>query len=153
LTHAASITIAAPPSVVYAAVSDITRTGEWSPVCKECWWGEGDGPWVGSFFTGRNVTPARTWETRSEVIVAESDRSFGWSVAGGVAHWIYTLEGIDGGTELTESWVFTEKGQDVFAERYGDSAPDEIAARTEAARQGIPATLAAIKRAIELPRT
>lgn len=33
LTHAASIHIPAPPSVVYAAISDVTRTGEWSPVC------------------------------------------------------------------------------------------------------------------------
>lgn len=153
LTHAASITIAAPPSVVYSAVSDVTRTGEWSPVCQECSWDEGDGPWVGSFFTGRNVTPTRTWETRSEVIVADPDRSFGWSVAGGVAHWIYTLESIEDGTELTESWVFTAKGQNVFVERYGDSAPHEIAARTAAAQEGIPITLAAIKRAIESPRT
>ena len=23
-------------------VSDVTRMGEWSPVCKACWWDEGD---------------------------------------------------------------------------------------------------------------
>lgn len=148
-TYAASVLVAAPPSVVYSAVSDVTRTGEWSPVCQECWWDEGAGPWVGSFFTGRNVTPTRTWETRCEVIVADIDKAFGWSVTDGNVHWIYRLEGVEGGTELTESWVFTEKGQDFFKERFGESAPDEIASRTAAAREGIPATLAAIKQAIE----
>lgn len=98
LTHADSIVIAAPRSAVYAAISDVTRTGEWSPVCRECWWDEGDGPWVGSFFTGRNVTPTRTWETRCEVIVADVDAAFGWSVAGGDVLWTYRLDDVPGGT-------------------------------------------------------
>lgn len=149
LTYAASIVIHAPASVVYAAVSDVTRTGEWSPVCQECWWDEGDGPWTGAFFTGRNVTPTRTWTTRCEVIVADVDRAFGWSVSDGNVEWIYTLDVVDGGTELTESWVFTEKGQHHFRERFGDTAPEEIDSRTTAARDGIPVTLAAIKQAIE----
>ena len=149
LTYAASVHVAAPPSVVYATVSDVTRTGEWSPVCRECWWDDGDGPWVGSFFTGRNVTPARTWETRCEVIVADVDTAFGWSVTDGNVHWTYRLAAVEGGTELTESWIFTEKGQDFFRTRFRDRAADEIAARAAAARDGIPATLAAIKHVIE----
>lgn len=154
LTHEASIVVSAPPSVVYSAVSDVTRTGEWSPVCEACWWDEGGGPWVGSFFTGRNVTPTRTWETRCQVIVADVDQAFGWSVSDGNVHWVYRLEGVEGGasTELTELWVFTEKGQNVFKERFGESAPKEIASRTAAAHAGIPATLAAIKRVIEQTR-
>ena len=151
LTHAASIVVAAPRRAVYAAVSDVTRTGEWSPVCQECWWDEGDGPRVGAFFTGRNVTPTRTWETRCEVIVADRDTAFGWSVTDGNVEWTYRLADIDGGTELTESWVFTAKGQAFFHERFGARAPEEIAAREAAARSGIPATLAAIKRVVERP--
>lgn len=151
LTHTESVHIAAPPHVVYAAVSDVTRTGEWSPVCRECWWDEGDGPWVGASFTGRNVTEARTWETRCEVIVADTDKAFGWSVTDGNVEWVYRLAEADGGTELTESWVFTAKGQEFFRERFGASAAEEIAARATAARAGIPATLAAIKQAIEEP--
>lgn len=149
LTYAASVVVAAPRSVVYSAVSDVTRTGEWSPVCQECWWDEGDGPWVGSFFTGRNVTPTRSWETRCEVIVADVDEAFGWSVTDGNVHWTYRLEHVEAGTELTESWVFTEKGQAFFKERFGESASDEIESRAVAAREGIPATLAAIKKAVE----
>jgi hypothetical protein len=37
----------------------------------------------------------------------------------------------------------------MFEERFGDEAPTQIANRTEAARQGIPVTLAAIKRVAE----
>ncbi len=60
LTFEDSINIAAPINQVYALVSDITRTGEWSPVCEKCWWDEDEGPVVGAHFTGRNVTPERT---------------------------------------------------------------------------------------------
>ena len=75
-THAASIFIARSPEELYDLVSDVTRMGAWSPVCKECWWDEGAGPEVGSWFTGRNVLPERTWETRSEVVVADRGTEF-----------------------------------------------------------------------------
>ena len=64
-------------------VSDVTRIGEWSPVCKACWWDEGSAAHVGDWFTGRNVLPDRTWETRSEVIVAKRGRESSPSSAGG----------------------------------------------------------------------
>jgi len=149
LTYAESILIAASPGEVYAVVSDVTRTGEWSPVCRDCWWDEGDGPRVGSFFTGRNVTADRTWETRCEVIAAEEGRAFGWSVTEGNVHWVYSMEPVEAGTELTESWEFTVKGQEFFAERFGADAPAEIEKRRRAALAGIPATLAAMKAVIE----
>jgi hypothetical protein len=150
LTFADSVLIAASPDEVYAVVSDVTRTGEWSPVCQECWWDEGDGPRVGAFFTGRNVTEDRTWETRCEVIAATEGSEFGWSVTDGNVHWIYSMQAVVGGTELTESWVFTPKGQAFFAERFGDDAARQVALRVQAAHDGIPATLAAIKEVIEL---
>lgn len=149
LTHSGSIRIEADPMTVYAAVSDVTRTGEWSPICRECWWDEGDGPRVGAWFTGRNVTPDREWETRSQVVVADEGLAFGWSVGPGYVLWTYRMRGSDGGTELTEFWEFLPAGQAYFAERYGDDAAAQIAAREAAAREGIPVTLAAIKRVIE----
>jgi len=149
LTFADSIHIDADPAAVYAAVSDVTRTGEWSPVCKECWWDEGEGPRVGAFFTGRNVTPDREWETRSQVTIADEGRAFGWSVGPGRVNWTYSMEPSGDGTLLTESWEFTPEGQTFFVERFGDDADAQIAQRTAAAREGIPATLAAIKRVIE----
>ncbi|WP_166973321.1 SRPBCC family protein [Brevibacterium atlanticum] len=149
LTFADSILINADPNTVYATVSDVTRTGEWSPICRECWWDDGDGPQVGAWFTGRNVTADREWETRSQVIVADDGRAFGWSVGPGRVHWTYRVEAVDGGTRLTESWEFLPEGQEFFVEKYGDRADEQVAERTAAARKGIPETLRAIKRVIE----
>ena len=149
LTYADSIVIDASPAEVYALVSDVARTGEWSPICRECWWDEGEGPAVGSFFTGRNVTPERTWETRCEVVAAEPGAEFGWSVNGGAVFWRYAMKAAGSGTELTESWEFTEAGQELFKTRFGDAAAAQIAAREKAAHEGIPATLAAMKRLVE----
>lgn len=146
---AESIHVAVPPDELYALVSDVTRMGEWSPVCKACWWDEGDGPRVGAWFTGRNETPERTWESRSQVVLADPGRTFGWEVNHGWVHWTYSFEPENGGTRLTESWEFLPKGIAGFHERYGDDAEAQIAQRSEAARSGIPATLAAIKKAAE----
>src|SRR3954452_23452322 len=143
------ITIARSPEAVYEMVSDVTRMGEWSPLCRECWWDEGDGPRVGASFTGRNETPERTWETRSQVVAAEPGREFAWEVNGGFARWGFTFEPADGGTRLTESWHFLPFGIAGFRERYGDEADAQIAQRSEQALRGIPDTLAAIKKAAE----
>jgi hypothetical protein len=130
-------------------VADVTRMGEWSPICKACWWDDGDGQRVGAWFTGRNELPDRTWETRSEVVVAERGRQFTFVVGGTWARWGYSFTAVEGGTELTESWEFLPAGLARFAKRYGADADAQIANRSETARSGIPATLAAIKKAAE----
>jgi len=149
LRKSESIVVAVSPDELYALVSDVTRTGEWSPICRECWWDDGDGPHVGAWFTGRNQTPGRTWETRSQVVAADPGRAFAWEVNNGWVYWGYTLEPEDGGTRLTESWEFRPKGIAGFHERYGADAEAEIEKRRQAAESGIPATLAAIKKVAE----
>jgi hypothetical protein len=141
--------VARHPDQLYAMVSDVTRMGEWSPVCKACWWDEGAGPAVGAWFTGRNVTPERTWETRSQVVAAVPSREFAWEVNDGRVRWGFMFEAASGGTRLTESWHFLPAGIAWFHERYQAEADAEIAARSEAAKRGIPATLAALKAAAE----
>jgi len=110
LSYSESIVVARSPEDLYDMVSDVTRMGEWSPVCKACWWDKGDGPRVGAWFTGRNELPDRTWETRSQVVAAEPGREFAWLVGGAWARWGYTFTPVAGGTELTESWQFTPAG-------------------------------------------
>ncbi|MBY4225492.1 SRPBCC family protein [Rhodococcus sp. 05-2254-5] len=144
-----SVVVAASPEDVYAVVSDVTRTGEWSPICQACWWNEPDGGGVGSTFTGRNVTPDRTWETVSTVAAAEPGREFAWVVGDNFVRWGYTLEPVDGGTRLTENWNFLPDGISLFHRKFGDSAQEQIDTRSKAALDGIPRTLAAIKRIIE----
>lgn len=150
-THADSVTVRAAPDELYAMLSDVTRTGEWSPVCQECWWDEGDGLRVGAWFTGRNVVPGRTWETKSQVIVADPGREFAWAVGKDFVRWSYRIEAADepGASLLTESWEFTTAGLEFFAEKFGDDAPAQADERTQAAHEGIPATLARIKEIAE----
>ncbi len=50
---------------------------------------------------------------------------------------------------MTESWEFLPAGLAMFSERYGADSEAQIADRVQAARTGIPATLAAIKEAAE----
>jgi Polyketide cyclase / dehydrase and lipid transport len=149
LNHAESVVIARSPEDLYDMVADVTRMGEWSPVCAACWWDEGEGPRQGAWFTGRNESPERTWETRSQVVAADRGREFAWMVGGSWVRWGYTFTAVDAGTQVTESWEFLPDGITRFHDRYGDDAPAQIAARTEAARSGIPATLAALKKAAE----
>jgi len=130
-------------------VSDVTRMGEWSPVCKACWWDEGGQPEVGSWFFGRNETPERTWETKSQVVVADRGREFAFIVGGDRVRWGYRFASVPGGTDVTESWEFLPGGQAFFRERFGDDAHSQVAERARLAEVGIPLTLAAIKAAAE----
>jgi hypothetical protein len=149
LRYSESVVVASSPESLYDLVADVTRTGEWSPVCKACWWDEGDGPRVGAWFTGRNEMPGRTWETRSQVVAAEPGREFAWAVGGAWVRWGYTFTPVDGGTQVTESWEFLPAGITRFHDRYGDEAAAEIADRVQAAHSGIPETLAALKKSAE----
>jgi hypothetical protein len=152
LSYAESITVAAAPGAVYAMVADVTRMGEWSPVCTACWWDDEGFRGVGGWFTGRNELPERTWETRCQVVTADPGQEFAFVVGGSDqprVRWGYTFAPEGGGTRVTESWHFLPDGVASFAERFGTDAPAQIANRAEAARTGIPATLAAIKTAAE----
>ncbi|TPV48592.1 SRPBCC family protein [Pseudarthrobacter phenanthrenivorans] len=145
-----SVTVQASAETVYDLVSDITRTGEWSPICKACWWDdENSAGQVGAWFTGRNELPHRTWETRSQVVVAQRGCEFAWVVGGKFVRWGFTLTPADDGTILTESWEFLPDGIAMFEEKFGDKAPEQIADRTQQALHGIPVTLAAIKQIAE----
>ena len=149
LQYSESIVVARSPEVLYDMVSDVTRMGEWSPICTACWWDDGDGPRAGAWFTGRNELPERTWETRSQVVAADRGREFAFEVNSGWVRWGYTFTAVDSGTQVTQSWEFLPAGIAGFHDRYGNGAEAQIANRTEAAHRGIPVTLAAIKKTAE----
>ena len=155
LRYSESIVVARSAEFLYDMVSDVTRMGEWSPVCKACWWDDGDGPQAGAWFTGRNELPERAWETRSQVVAAERGREFAFTVGGSFARWGYAFAPVDGGTQVTqvtqvtESWEFLPDGIAMFQQRFGADAQAQIASRIDAAHMGIPVTLAAIKKIAE----
>ena len=151
LSHRESVIVAASAAFLYDLLSDITRTGEWSPVCTLCCWdNEAEAGQVGAWFTGRNELPHRTWETRSEVVTAERGREFAWVVGGSFVRWGFSFAAAETGTMLTEFWEFLPEGIAMFEEKFGDEAHAEITDRTQQALDGIPKTLAAIKRIAEV---
>lgn len=148
--HSDSVVISATPEALYDLVTDIGRTGEWSPICRDCSWNDGGSPAAGAWFTGRNEADGRSWETTSKVDVAERGREFAWLVGGKWVRWSYLFEEVEAGqTRLTESWEFLAAGQQMFQDSYGDSADERIQLRRNQAIAGIPETLAAIKRIAE----
>ncbi len=70
-------------------------------------------------------------------------------VGGSNVRWGFTLAPTGAGTILTESWQFLPAGIAMFEEKFGADAQVQIADRTQQALDGIPTTLAAIKRIAE----
>lgn len=148
--HQESVEVQASAETLYDLISDITRTGQWSPVCTSCWWDDEETAGkVGAWFTGRNELPHRSWETRSQVVAAERGREFAWAVGGSFVHWGYLLTPTAAWTTLTETWEFLPAGIAMFEEKFGDDASAQITDRTRQALEGIPKTLAAIKQIAE----
>lgn len=148
--HVESVDVTASPQDLYDLVTDIARTGEWSRICRVCWWKDDDGPRVGGWFVGRNEADGRVWETESQVAVAAPAEEFAWIVGGQYVRWGFQLTPRDPQTTIvTESWHLLPAGREMFAARHGIHAEERIALRAIQAREGIPATLAAIKRIAE----
>ncbi|MGO3361984.1 MAG: SRPBCC family protein [Corynebacterium sp.] len=149
-----SVTIAAPPTEVFALGSDVTRTGEWSAQCYQAEWEDGaaSAPGVGSRFTGHNRTSEREWTTVSEVVAWEPAVEFSWRVTSSGTVWGYRLEPVnrrDNATVLTEYTRFTEQGEQYFTTKFGEDAAAQEANRREAATNGITETLQNIKGILE----
>ncbi|NYG54544.1 SRPBCC family protein [Nocardioides perillae] len=153
MTLSESVHVAAPPEAVWALVTDVGRTGEWSSVCTACEWDDpavvADGPVVGATFTGHNTSGERSWDTTCTVTAADAPREFRWEVNGGLVRWGYVLTPEGDGTTLREDWEFTTAGQEFFHDKYAEHAPRVIAQRAEEARTGVPETLATLKRLAE----
>jgi uncharacterized protein YndB with AHSA1/START domain len=100
--------IAAPPDVVWAAVSDVTRMGEWSPECHSCEWQDGaTGPAVGAVFAGHNRNGDHEWTTESRVVECVPGERFVFEPFFGdlvFARWGYLIEADGDGSLVTETW-------------------------------------------------
>jgi hypothetical protein len=148
-THSETVLVRASPREVYDLVSDVERTGEWSPTCVRCAWEEPGHTGEGARFTGYNETPERSWQTTSTVVAAEPGRRWAWEVGEGFVRWAYDLHPCPEGTEVTESWIFLRAGLEHFRARFGDEAQEAIDIRSERAYRDIPATLATVRQILE----
>lgn len=103
------IVIAAPPEVVWSIISDVERTGEWSPECVRCSWLDGaDRPVVGARYRGVSRNGWRRWSTTSTVTTVEPCAELEWDVTflrRPVARWSYRLATVTEGVTRLEEGV------------------------------------------------
>jgi uncharacterized protein YndB with AHSA1/START domain len=141
--------IAAPPELVYAAISDVTRMGEWSEECHDCEWHEGyDRPVVGATFDGHNRYGEHEWTTQGKVIEADPGRAFTFECSMMDFHfstWGYRIEPTDSGCRVTE-WNQDLRPDSAMELSKELSGVDD---RTERNRRTMSGTLARLAAALE----
>jgi hypothetical protein len=149
--HVETTIIAADPRVVYDLVVDVSRMGEWSPVCTGGAWDDETHAW----FTGSNTNAERTWDTRCRVEVDDPGREFAFVNCGiegtaDLVRWGFTFVPVAGGTEVSESWRVLP-GYDVFISRRvpGMDVASYLDGVVEPTRQGMAQTLAKLKATAE----
>lgn len=150
--YAQSVSIAAPPSLVWQLVTAMERYGEWSSENTGGYWrkgpnGEPGTGLVGDEFVGINRRDGQEWKALVEIVEREEERSFAFITGGAplnFVHWRYQLEPEGDGTRLTEQWelrnlspIMVEHGQ------------PEVDKRVANAKESIGVTLARMKAAAE----
>ncbi|MDO8388888.1 MAG: SRPBCC family protein [Actinomycetota bacterium] len=146
-TGSATLLIDRSPDVVWAAIADITRMGEWSPECiAGRWKGDATGPAVGAEFEGDNVAKlagrtVKKWTTTSKVTACEPGALFEFS-AEGYTTWRYTFAAEGSGTRVTETFSYEAKGFQGFVY-------EKILMRKRMMTKGMQRTLARLKAALE----
>jgi hypothetical protein len=109
-TDKASRYIEASPEALYALISDVTRTPEYSPEIVRCTWIKGaTGPAVGARFKAINhAGRVPDWPNKPVVTVADAGQTFAFErteIGGGTIEWRYQLEPQGTGTLVTESYT------------------------------------------------
>lgn len=102
----AAVEVDAPPDDVWALVSDVTRTSDWSPVVRRCEWLDGAArPEPGARFEGHNRFNGFRWSRRCVVSQAQPGEVFAFSTFGKrgeeQTRWRYRIEPRDDGSRVT----------------------------------------------------
>jgi uncharacterized protein YndB with AHSA1/START domain len=138
--------IAAPPEAVYAAISDVTRMGEWSEECHACEWHDGvDGPAVGATFDGHNRHGDNEWTSQGKVVEATPGKAFAFECSMMDFHystWGYRIEPTDTGSRVTE-WSEDLRPESVMELSKQISGVDDRTARNRRTMSGTLERLAA----------
>ena len=144
------ITVAVPPAVVYAAVSDVARLARWSPECFAVWVLSRRPDGAPARFVGFNRRGPFVWFTTCRVVKARPGEEFAFDVTTfgqPVSRWGYRLAAVDGGTELTEYWL---DRRNRAATRLGRVFTGKVTLdRPAANRVGMRTTLERLKRELE----
>jgi uncharacterized protein YndB with AHSA1/START domain len=120
--------IGASPTEVYAAISDVTRMGEWSEECYACEWHDGfDKAVVGATFEGHNRYGEHEWSTQGKVIEAVQGRAFAFECSMYDFHystWGYLISPSESGCTVTE-WTEDLRPESVLEFSKGLSGIDD----------------------------
>jgi len=119
-----SVRIAAPPQQVWDVVSDVTRTGQWSPECFRVDWLDAHDPargaQVGARFRGCNrLRFVGVWCSRCTITVCEPASELTWVVGDDAtdpnSRWSFTMTPDGAGTILTQRWSMLREPRIVLA--------------------------------------
>ncbi len=136
----------ASPEAVYAAITDVTRMGEWSAECQKCEWQQGfAGAEVGAVFDGHNRNGDHEWTTQAKVIEADPGRAFAFECSMFDFHfstWGYRIEPLGTGCRVTE-WTEDLRPEHVLEISKQMSGIEDRAARNRETMSGTLERLAA----------
>jgi isochorismate hydrolase/uncharacterized protein YndB with AHSA1/START domain len=129
----ASTEISADPATVFEYVSDLARSGQWSPECQGGTWVQGRPGALGSVFRGRNYRGTEVvpwapvvrgeWTTESEVVESVPPRKFAWAMRDSSGRkqesvWSFHMAPSPGGSRLVHRfWMgeLTEGMREILA--------------------------------------
>lgn len=144
--------IAASPEAVFAAVSDVTRMGEWSPENHANTWKDGvTQAEIGARWVGENRNGDFEWSTESRVSELVANERFYFECLAPTfndfhfANWGFDIEATDSGCRVTQHW------QDLRPEiaKQGSSEISGVGDRTAHNKAGMEATLNGLASALE----
>lgn len=144
--------VAATPEAVFAAVTDVTRYGEWSPENYRNEWKDGaTEATIGARWVGHNRNGDFEWSTEARVAELVPNERFTFECVSPAhddfhfATWRFEVEPTESGCRVTESW------EDLRPEaaRNATSQISGVTDRAEHNRLGMEQTLAALAAAVE----
>jgi uncharacterized protein YndB with AHSA1/START domain len=104
----ATVEVAAPPERIWRLIADVTRMGEWSPVCHACEWvAPSVGVDVGARFVGHNRQGVVRWSRVCEVTASDPGRELAFRTffkGAEATRWRYRLEPTPTATRVVESF-------------------------------------------------
>ena len=150
-------TVAASPEAVWDLLADVTRIGEFSPECKQAEWLDGaTGAAVGARFAGYNQKGPREWTRPCTVTACDPPTRFSYVVGDDidgspVTDWEFEIAPVDGGSLVRQRFAHRPSGRSSLrlTAEGGDHAESIISWRRNDLREGMEATLAAMKAALE----
>ncbi|GAA4958654.1 SRPBCC family protein [Actinoplanes utahensis] len=162
-----SIAVKAGPDQVYAVVSDLRRSSEWSPECRGGEWVSGEPATVGAIFRGENLRGEDVvawaplvrgvWYTEARITAAEPGRTFAWAMLTHTGEnqqsvWGFDMRPAAEGCLLTHRFRMDEPTEGIYKIVAGldEEARDRFVREwSDKLRQDIARTLERIKAVIE----